>query len=315
MFCISDVFLITAEKILMLMCFFAMGYALAKFRLMPDDAPQTLSKLLTLLFCPALTLNSMATNLNRASLRANADLFITGAVVMLVSIVLARPLARTVSRGDEDLRGIMNYNLLFGNYGYIGYPMIQGIFGDAALSRFLLFAVPLNIVCYTYGRMVVEGHKRPSVKFLLTPLSISLGLGLLIGVLEIPLPKVVTDVLSASGDCMGPISMLISGMILSHVSLKGCFTNGWNYLFAALRLVLLPLVAMAVMVPLGVRGEALFFTGCFMCFPFGNNPIVFREALGLDSQKAAGMTLLSYIFSLITVPVMFTLFRNLAGLA
>lgn len=315
MFTISNVFLISAEQILTLMGFFAVGYALARRKLLPDDAPQTLSKLLTLLFCPALTLNNLATNLNRNSIHEHAGLLMTGAAVILISILLSRPLSRHLSRGDEELRGILNYNLIYGNYGYIGYPMIQGVFGEAALSRFLLFATPLNVVCYTYGRMVVEGRKRMSLKFLLTPLSLSLWIGMLIGVLEIPLPRVVTGFLSASGSCMGPVSMLITGMILSRVDLAKCFRDPRNYVFTALRLVILPLIALAIMVPLGVRGEALFFTGCFMCFPFGNNPIVFREAMGLDAQKAAGMTLLSYCFSLVTVPAMFTLFRSLSGLS
>lgn len=297
------------------MGFFVVGYALAKKKLLPEDASQTLSKLLTLLFCPALTLNNLATNLNRNSIREHRDLLIVSTVVIVLSILIVRPMSRWLSKGDEDLRGILDYNLIYGNYGYIGYPMIQGVFGEAALSRFLLYATPLNVVCYTYGRIVVEGRKKLSLKFLLTPLSLSLWIGLFIGVMEIKLPSVVTGFLAASGNCMGPVSMLITGMMLSRVDLLQCFREPRNYLFAALRLAVLPLAALAVMFPLGVRGEALFFTGCFMCFPFGNNSIVFREAMGRDAQKAAGMTLVSYAFSLITVPAMFTLFRSLSGLS
>ena len=51
-----------------------------------------------------------------------------------------------------------------------------------------------------------------------------------------------------------------------------------------------------------------------MCLPFGSNPIVFREAVGLDTRVTVGMTMLSYLFSLVTVPVLFALFRSLAGL-
>ena len=287
---------------------------LEKKRLVADDATQTLSKLLTLLFCPALTLNNLATNLNRRAIVEHRELLIVGTVMIVVSIILSRPLSKWISHGDEDLEGILDYNLIYGNYGYIGYPMIQGVFGEAALARFLLFAVPLNAVCFTYGRMVVEGRKRVSLQFLLTPLSLSIWIGLLLGILEIPLPRVVTGFLSASGSCTGPISMLITGMMLSRADLGWCLRQPINYLLSALRLLILPLLALAVLYPLGVRGEALFFTGSFMCFPFGNNPIVFREAMGRDAQKAAGMTLVSYLFSLITVPLMFMLFRTLSGL-
>lgn len=314
MFPIFDVFRISAEQIIALMGFFLVGYIFDRKRLVAKEASQTLSKLLTLLFCPALTFNNLATNLNRRALLEHRDLILVGSAAILVSILASRPLSRRLARGDADLEGILDYNLIYGNYGYIGYPMILGVFGEAALSRFLLYAVPLNVVCFTYGRMVVEGHKRVSVKFLLTPLSLSIWLGLLAGCLEIPMPAVVTSFLSASGSCTGPISMLITGMILSRADLGQCLRQPVNYLLAALRLVILPLAALAILYPLGVRGEALFFTGCFLCFPFGTNPIVFREAMGSDAHKAAGMTLVSYLFSLVTVPAMFMLFRSLSGL-
>ena len=306
----TSIFMISAEKILALMCFFAMGFMLARKKVLPGNAPQTLSRLLTTIFCPALTLNGMAANLDRATIGANAGLLLTSAAVIAVGTVVSRVLSRRLSHGDEDLRSILHYNLLYSNFGYIGYPMILGIFGEAALSRFLLYAVPISVSVTFYGRLAVEGRTKLSLRFLLEPLSMSMFLGLLIGVLEIPLPGVVSDVLSTAGGCTGPVSMLVSGMVLSRVDLRRCFLDWRNYLFTALRLVVIPLAALAVMLPLGVRGESLLFTGCFLCLPFGSNPIVFREALGMDTQKAAGMTLVSYLFSLATVPVMFALFER-----
>ena len=311
---VLDVFRISAEKIIALMGFFLVGYVFDRKKLAAKDAPQTLSRLLTLLFCPALTVNSMAANLNRAAVASQKDLLIVGSAMIAVAILVSRPLSRWIARGDEALKGILYYNLAYSNYGYIGYPMIQGVFGEAALARFIFFALPLSVLCLTYGRMAVEGQKRVSVKFLRSPLTLSIGLGLLIGLLEIPLPQALTSFLTLSGNCTGPVSMLITGMILSRANLRVCLKDPRNYLLAALRLLALPLAALAILYPLGVRGESLFFTGCFMCLPFGTNPIVFREAMGLDAEKAAGMTLVSYIFSILTVPAMFMLFRTLSGL-
>lgn len=311
----AEIFWITAEKILSLLCFFALGFLIARRRILPDDAPQTLSKLLMTLFCPALTLNGLASELNRAAIRDNAGLLLTSALLIAAAIAVSRVLSRMLAGGDRELRAILHYNLLYSNYGYIGYPMILGLFGEAALSRFLLFVVPVSLTCYTYGRMAVEDDGRLTFSFLLKPLSVAMLLGLLIGVLEIPLPGVIADVLSASGSCTGPVSMLVSGMVLSRVDLRACLADRRNYLFALLRLAVLPLFFVLCMLPLGVRGEALFFMGCFLCLPFGNNPIVFREARGMDTQKAAGMTLVSYLFSPVTVPALFALFRQLAGLA
>lgn len=310
----KEIFFISAEKIIVLMCFFALGFIFAHRKIVSEEAPHTLSKLLTTLFCPALTLNSMATNLNRATLRANAGLLLTSAVVIMVGIGVSRALSRIISGEDQDLRAILNYNLLYSNFGYIGYPLILGIFGDAALARFLLYAVPISISVNLYGRMAVEGGKL-SLRSQLNPLSLSTLLGLLIGVAELRLPSVVTDVLSTAGGCTGPVSMLVTGMVLSKVNLRRCFLDWRNYFLSAMRLAILPLAALAVMLALGVRGESMLFTGCFLCLPFGSNPIVFQEALGMDPHKAMGMTVVSYVFSLATVPLMFALFYRLSGLA
>ncbi len=310
----TSVFILTAEKIAELMFFFGIGFLFARRNLVPKNAPNTLSKILTMLFCPAMTLNGMIGNLTRAAFRANAKLLLVSAILMVAAMPVSRVLARRLSKGDGDLRAILNYNLLITNYGYIGNPLILSMFGNETLSRYLLFCIPISFVCYTYGRITLEGKGSLSPRFLLQPLTVSVWLGLLLGLLEVPVPRVVSDVLASAGNCTGPVAMLISGMILSRVNLKECFRNIRNYIFTALRLVILPLAAMAVMALLGIRGEAVFFVGVFMCLPFGSNPIVFREAVGLDTRVTVGMTMLSYLFSLVTVPVLFALFRSLAGL-
>ena len=304
----TSIFIIAAEKLLALMCFFALGFYLSRRKLTADNAPQTLSTLLTTCFCPALTIDAMAANLNLASVRSHADLLLASCILMIVGIPVSRVLSRALAGEDADLRAILQYNLLFTNFGYIGYPMILGIFGEAALARYLLYVVPVNVAINLYGRVAVEGRKL-SFRSLLNPLALSTLLGLLIGIAGIRLPRVAADVLSAAGACTGPVSMLLTGMVLSRVDLKGCFLDRKNYLFSALRLVILPLAALGIMRALGVRGEALLFTGCFLCFPFGSNPVVFREALGMDSQKAAGMTLVSYMLSLATFPMIISLFH------
>ncbi len=310
----GELFLVTAEKMSVLLAFFLIGFVLAKKKLIPADSSKTLSLLLTTVFNPALTLSSFITNLNRKSFAENAGLIGVGCIAALAAILAARLLSRSLAGKDEDLRALLDYQLAYSNYGYIGYPLILGIFGSAALYRFMLYAIPIGIGNSTYGRMRLEGRKRLSLGFLLLPQTMALFLGLLIGLLEIPIPRFVNDFLSSAGSCMGPVGMLVVGMSLSRVDLGKSLKDGRNYLYTALRLVLLPLACALVCKVLGVGGEAMFFSCCVLCFCFGSNPFLYREAIGKDASGAAGMTLLSYVFSLVTVPLMFALFWNMSGL-
>lgn len=205
---------------------------------------------------------------------------------------------------------LLCYNLYVSNYGYVGYPLIRGVFGEEALCRFLLFCIPVSITCYTYGRMVLQGEKKISLKFLFSPLTLALVFGVLFGITRIKLPVVVSNVLIASGNCLGPISMLLAGMVLSRCYLKDCLLRPLNYLLSALRLVFIPLVIVFALYLFGLRGEVLLFAGCLHCMPFGTNPIIFRESIGQCSDNAVSTSCLTYIFSLITVPLLFALFAN-----
>ena len=309
----ADAFMISAERILTLMCYFAIGYAIARLNVVPVDASKTLSKMLACVICPALSFYNLATNLTRAVLIENAPLILTGLILTLLLIPVTRVLSRKLSSGDESLKEILEYNLLFCNYGYIGIPMVQGVFGDAMLSRYLLYNIPLNAVCYTYGRMVCEGKKKIDFRELTNPLTLAVVFGIAFGVLGIRIPPILSDVLSSTGACMAPISMILAGIVLSRARIGECLKDAGNYLLAGLRLLIIPLCVLGIMYVIRIRGTILLLAGCALCLPFGNNPIIFREAVGLPSEEVAGMTLISYILSLITVPVMFTLYRLASG--
>lgn len=308
---ISIVFFTTLLKIGELVLFCALGYVLMRWGKLPKDTPSALSKLLTLLFCPALTFSALYGNLDLPSLQANGSRILISTVIMFALCPISRFLAKKISRGDESMRQLLCYNLYVSNYGYIGYPLISGVFGEEALCRFLLFCIPFTIMTNTYGRMVLQGEKKITFNFLFSPLTLSLVFGILLPVCNIKIPSVIDNVLITSGNCLGPVSMLLAGMVLSRCPLKDCLLRPLNYLLSALRLVILPLAAVFVLYVFGFRGEILLFIGCVLCMPFGTNPVIFRESIGQNSDSAVSTSCPTYIFALITVPLLFSLFSIL----
>lgn len=307
----SGLFGTTALQLGKLMIFFGLGFLLMRKRTVPENTPLALSKLVALVFCPALTLGNLAQQLTRSVIYANANLLLAALGIVLVCIFLSKPLARLLAGNDAELQVSFRYNLVFSNYGYIGYPLILGALGAEMLSHFQLFCAVVSIFCYTFGRMVLQEEKRINAKVFLTPLSISIYLGVLIGFLEIPIPSFAVETLSSLGACTGPVAMLMAGMVLSHSNLRECFVHANYYAATLTRLVVLPLVIGGIMYLLGLRGEVLFFSGCFLCMPYGTNPIIFRQSVNKDVDKTMASSFLSYIFALITVPLIFGLFDYL----
>lgn len=55
-----------------------------------------------------------------------------------------------------------------------------------------------------------------SLRQLLKPTIIAIVLGCLVGLLEIRLPTIATDILGRASGCMGPISMLLTGLTVAE---------------------------------------------------------------------------------------------------
>lgn len=303
-----ELYWVTFKKISELFLFMCIGYILSRMKKIPKDAPSVLSKLLALVFCPALIINNLSENLTVDVLKKDGKMIAISTILVIALGFIAAFLSKKISGKDSDLRCTLNYNFAVSNYGYIGYPLISAVFGEIALCHFMLFVIPISLFAYTYGRMTLENTKL-SPRFLMNPLTISIPIGILIGLLRIQLPSIISNSLNSLGNCMGPVSMILTGIVISHCPLKACFTNQKYYLISIIRLIALPVIIGGVLYLIGLRGETLLFSGCFLCMPFGTNPIIFRESNGLNSDQAASLNLLCNSIGLFTVPLLFSLFQ------
>lgn len=68
--------------------------------------------------------------------------------------------------------------------------------------------------------------KKLSLKSLLNGPTIAIALGILWGLLQLPLPGMVQTVMSNASGCVGPVSMVLVGLVLSTFSLKDLMPNG-----------------------------------------------------------------------------------------
>ena len=97
--------------------------------------------------------------------------------------------------------------------------------------------------------------------------------------------------------------MLILGMRLATVSVRELFSNGKCYLSSAVKLVIFPLAAWAITLPLNIP-ELLKQVLCITCCcPTASVVLNLSELFGEGQKQAADSVLLSTIFCLLTIPV------------
>ncbi|MBQ6894562.1 MAG: AEC family transporter [Clostridia bacterium] len=235
--------------------------------------------------------------------------FIIGLIAIAFSIIVSK-----IVESDSYIQKIYTYGLSFSNFGFMGNAVVSSLFPNV-FFEYLIFTLPLWILIYLWGvprLLLVETGKKQSMKdsfkSFINPMFISMIIGIIIGVTKIKLPKSIYSIIEVSGSCMSPIAMILTGIIVSSISLKDAFTNYKIYIISLTRLLIIPLIFVIVSSFVHISETVYICAICSLAMPLGLNTIVIPSALGRDTTVAAGMTLVSHTLSCVTIPIVFSLF-------
>ena len=316
-----DMFKPTFSQMLLMFCLIIVGFFLKKKSILPDNAYITMSKLETWVFVPAMNFSNMVKNFTIKNFSANAKFIMCGAIMIVIALAIAQPLAALfirIKQNDSKLvyqRNIYRYAMTFGNYGFMGNFIIQGVWGDEMLSKFLMFTMIIAVVCSSWGMYVLipkdqnAGFGKNLMKGIITPPMIALATGMICGILNLKpyIPAFFSNMLGNASSCMGPVAMLLAGFVIGRFDVKKMLSDKKVYIASFVRLIVLPAIFVTVFKLFGVSKEILIFI--LICFgtPLGLNTIVYPAAYGGDTKTGASMAIISHTLCVITIPVMYVL--------
>lgn len=291
---------IILEQLILLFAFIIFGYALGKKGLVKQEQTRLLSTLGLYVFLPCKIFNSFNRSFTVANLSQYYPLLIIGAILLIVLVFASKGTSMLLTK-DKYQQNIFRYSLTISNYGYMGYALAEGIYGSDGLLPLIIFALPGSLYVYTFAFCMLTGRKL-SFKRLLNPVMISILIGLIFGVTELNLPKVLQNIVNTSSSCMGPISMLLTGLTISEFPVKELVNDKKIYITTALRLLVIPFAVLLILKPFFddviVRTAVLF---CAM--PCGLNTIVFPKLIGEDCKTGAKLAFISNICAIATIPL------------
>ena len=306
------VFASTINQIAFLFGFIIIGYILAKSRIIPDNSSEVLSKLENNIFIPALVMGTFIENFTVEKIGTAVNLFLVSFIIGLIAIMFAIAVSRTVTK-DEYIRRIYTYGLSFSNFGFMGNAVVMKLFPDIFLE-YLIFTLPLWILIYIWGvpRLLLadSGKKQTfgqSMKNMLNPMFVAMIIGMIIGVSNIKLPTFITSLVNVSGSCMSPIAMILTGIVVSSISLKETLKNVGIYIVSIIRLLIMPLLFIFTVKFLNISNTLYVCAVCSLAMPLGLNTIVIPSAYGKDTTIAAGMAVISHLLSIFTIPIIFAI--------
>ena len=221
-------------------------------------------------------------------------------------------------KDKTDEGAVEKFAAVYSNCGFMGIPLINGLFGAEGVFYLTGYVTVFNIMVWTHGVISFggKGQKTSLKKVLSSPAIIATLLGLVTFLLRpvlgmIPFPSFVTAAVNAvlsAADYVGgmntPLAMLCAGVTISGTVIGEHIGNAGIYRAAFLRLIACPVLFWLVFrwfpIPHTVFMVVLAAAGC----PAAATGTMFAIRYKKCPEKAAVIFAVTTLLSAVTLPLM-----------
>lgn len=257
---------------------------------------------------PAIILSSVAgggTRIEGAELLSAVGVAL---LVLVAAVVLGLLVPRLLGFSKSE-RGMANAMVVFTNIGFMGLPMIQGIYGSDALIYMTVFLIPFNVLFYAYAIPTIQADGAAKRRFRLRDL-LNVGMGacvlsVIVYFSGIRLPYVLSTTVQMIGSLTAPLAMMLIGASLPDIPWRAALTNLRIWAFVALKMLILPVVVLLAIAHFVPVTPVLLAVGlCALATPSGNMLAALANLYNKESVPLATETIaLTTAVSVFTMPL------------
>ncbi len=295
---------ITAKQVVVLFILMFAGFACVKTGAVRMEAKKAFSDLLIYLIVPAMVINSYLTEFDPKVLRNLLESFGLSAVLLLLGLGITMLFTLRI-KGKKNTP-IIRFACIFSNAAYMGFPLIQALFGAEGLLYASAYVTMFNILLWTAGYAMISGKVRPREvlrSIFTTPVLWSVLIGLILYLCRIDVPELIRQPIQLVGNMNTPLSMIITGMMIAGSRPEKLFGNREIFRIILLRMVLIPLASFAVFALIGVEGMVAEVVLLLEACPCAAITSVFAVQFGYDEDLAAGAVVITTFISILVLPL------------
>lgn len=272
--------LILAKKILSLFLVMALGIVLVRCGIVRSQDSKVLSMISLYLVMPCVIISSFQVEYQPEILNGLLLALAASALLHLVLIVVV---------------------------GFLGKEWVIYTSAFLSVQLFLL---------WSHAKMKLCGEKGIDLKKILTNINmIAIFAGVLLFLLRIQLPAPVQDAVDSISSMVGPMGMLILGMLIAEMDLKKLLSYHRLWWITLLRLVGIPLIgivllkysSLAALVPEG--RTILLVTLLAICTPSASTLTQMAQVYGKDADYASAINVVTTLLCIVTMPLMVALYQ------
>lgn len=286
------------------------GYILRKTNIISKEHRKSLTDLVIDIVLPANIIYSFMIKMDHEIIKSGFIILIVSIVIQLACQLFGKYFFIKATKRQQS---VLQYGTICSNAGFMGSPLIQGLYGLNGLLFASIYLIPQRIVMWSGGVACFTDAKGKDVikKVITHPCIVAVFIGMVIMVGQIQLPNFITISIKSLSNCTMTLSMVVIGGILAEIKISEVI-NKLTLYYSFIRLIFIPLLVLVGCIlfnlPTLVTAVATVLAG----MPAGSTTAILAEKYNGDSRLAVEIVFLSTALSLFTIPLL-CLIINMVG--
>lgn len=280
----------------------AAGYVLSRVGVLPASARKPLTDLVIDFILPCNIIVSFLLEFDREILTACAVVLAVSLGIQVFALLAWRVFFPKARDGEA---AVLEYATLVSNAGFLGNPIVEGLYGAQGLLYASVYMVPQRIMMWSAGVSCFTGAKGRDVlkKTLTHPCIVAVGIGLILMLGQFTLPAGLERTLRTASSCNTALSMIVIGNILAEVDPR-TVVNRRTLWYCVVRLAVIPLLVLGACRLLGLNALVTEVATVLAGMPAAATTAILAAKYGRAEHFAVKLVFLSTLLSLVTIPAL-----------
>lgn len=288
-----------------------LGAILYRVNIMNEDFNKRLTKILLNVTMPALILDSVLKQTSTRDFSAVALVFVIAIVTYLLLPAISFLFVWVCKIPMED-KGLYVFMTVYSNVGFMGFPVLQALFGSTAVFYAAIFNVVFNLSIYTHGIIMIH-YGRPekapfNLKSLISPGFLGSVVAIVLYFTDIKVPLAISKTLDSVGALTVPLAMMIIGATLATMNVKEIFDDWKLYPYALFRQIMIPITCFFILKVCIHDTFILNISAILLMMPIANTAVLYANEYGGNVKTAAKAVFFTTILSVFTIPALIYIF-------
>lgn len=308
-------FSIIMEQIGTFAVYACIGVIVVKCGVVDRQGLNLLSKLITKIILPLLIFSNTINGATKKEFLSSLPILIIAMVLYFILYWVALLMAKCMHlKGNR--RNVYRACVMFGNCGFMGIPITMALFPQRGGMYIAIYSVIDQLVLWTIGSKLtapVDVTKREApvqtIKKMINPATIAIFLGIIVLISGLKLPAFFNTALSKTGAAATPLAMIYLGGMFCFIHIKDYLKKKEIYLMVAGKMIILPIVIYVILSHIqAVPAEIAVAISLICGLPTMSSVAMVAESQQSDSEYASGMIFATTLLSIITLPVICTIY-------